>query len=150
MRTLNIDAHKGNTIKAICRVKRFYVKRFLCAFLFYFLPYFPFAQEQIDKNTIDISKVHFSTPLNDIAFFEATDTAVAEDAMPQLRFSQKLLQGFPPDIPLKVSGKNIFLKFTAHNSSDSIVQAYFFPGLFFTDIKVFKSVLDRQNKIFIK
>jgi len=148
MRTLNIDAHKGNTIKAICRVKRFYVKRFLCAFLFYFLPYFPFAQEQIDKNTIDISKVHFSTPLNDIAFFEATDTAVAENAMPQLRFSQKLLQGFPPDIPLKVSGKNIFLKFTAHNSSDSIVQAYFFPGLFFTDIKVFKSVSDRQNKSF--
>jgi signal transduction histidine kinase len=106
------------------------------------------AQAQIDKNPVDISKVHFSMPLNGLAFFEANDNFVAEDTMIRIRFSQKFLLELPTGNPLKVSGKNIYLKFTACNSSDSIVQAYFFPGLFFTDIKVFKSISDPQNKNF--
>ena len=56
------------------------------------------------------------------------------------------MQGFPPDIPFRVVGKDICLTLTAQKSDDSIVEAYVFAGFFFTDIKVFKASTDPSKK----
>jgi len=133
-------------LEPLLREKNCNPKFFLSAALLCFLSCLSIAQVQVSKNAIDFSKIQYSLSLNGLAFFETSDTVVAEDGIGKLRFSQKILQGFLPDIPFKVSGKNIYLKLFASNSTDSVAQVYFFPGVFFTDISVFKSGTNSQDK----
>lgn len=139
---MNGKTYPVNGVKNLCGflpgIKKFYVSFFLCQAIFIYTPYLSQAQQE-GAQIFDISAIQFSFSLSGYAFFETSDTAIAEHNICRAGFSQKLSAAFNQDLPFKVAGKNIYLKFVAYNRSDSIVQAYFFPGFFFTQIKLFKA-----------
>jgi two-component system, NarL family, sensor histidine kinase DesK len=148
---MNGRTYPANGIKNLCRflpgIKKFCAFFFSCLAILILAPYFSPAQ-QGDAQTFDISAIQFSFSLSGYVFFERPDTAIAEHNICGADFSQKFHSAFNKDLPFNVAGKNIYLKFATHNGSDSIVQAYFFPGSFFTEIKVFKSCKGLLTKSF--
>src|ERR1035438_710506 len=110
-----------NLFRFLSGAKKLYAPFILCQAIFYCTPYLSHAQQE-DREAPDISRIQFSFSLNRYVFFDTSDTAIAEDKICRASFSQKISAVFNQEFPFKVAGKNIYLKFAAHNSSDSIVQ----------------------------
>ena len=119
-------------------IRHFCSKIILFNSLIFYLPCYLNAQEQ-NTGDIDLSKISFSIHLSGRAFFESSDTTIADDSIPHLRFTQKILPEFTNRLPLEIAGKSLYLKFNIYNGSDSVCQSYFFPGFYFTSMKILKS-----------
>jgi len=92
----------------------------------------------VDTNSIDLSKIQFSILLRDRVFFAGPDSVIGNNVIPYLKFNRPL--------PSKTTAKNVYIKLALYNSSDSVQEAYFSPGLYFTSIQIFKSSVDELQK----
>jgi len=107
---------------------------------------------QPPNKSIDISKISFSVPLQGSIINE-----------PFAKFSDSLLIPFENENrnspnalliqPKKIIGKPVYLLFSLYNSSNSVKKCYFFPGIYFTDVRIYKKdssgkpSLDTKNGI---
>lgn len=112
------------------------------------IPCFLNAQSTIEPT--DVSKVLFSIQLSGRATFATSDTIVSNELIPDLKFTEPILGKYAESLSLKMTGKIIYLRFGFYNSSDSVKQFYFFPGFYFTDMKILKSGFEKNRLIEIK
>ena len=107
---------------------------------------------QPPNSSIDISKIAFSVPLQvsiiNGPFAQYDDSLLVPFKNANSKSPNTLLSQ-----PKKIIGKPTYLLFSLYNSSDSVKKCYFFPGVYFTDILIYKKdssgkpSLDTKNGI---
>jgi len=105
-------------------------------FLFCFIFYLS-LHAQKNLSYLDISKIQFSVSLKDSNLFEFSDSDISDSAIPSLKFSKSFSS--------TTTEKNIYVKLSLCNSSDSAQEIFFSPGFYFTNIKIFKSNPDNSQ-----
>lgn len=114
--------------------------RLLLAGLLYLLPALLCAQDTIQLDYTDISQIHLEEPSRKMRKKIASAYIGPEDSLPavfqQLRFTKGVVH--PIYIPSDHVTKKIAVRFNLCNSADSAQSVWFFPGLYFWKVQLYK------------
>jgi len=95
------------------------------------------AQDSLWNTYTDISKINLANPIS-----KTVSSAYSNQSskLPEIYQSLALKPGLQHkgNIPNSFVTKKIILKFNLCNSADSAVSVWFFPGFYFTDIRLYK------------
>jgi hypothetical protein len=94
------------------------------------LPVIDFAKVQLAQN-ITANCLYFADTLN-----QYNDANIAN-----IPFTQKIPAGISKTVKPKLVSKNIYLKFSIYNSSDSILNCYFYPGFIITALNCMELIV---------
>ena len=104
------------------------------------LPFPLSAQTERDSSFLDISTIETVAPLDQFASFTSFERNKLPDRdIANLKYSQKLPSSYTEKLPVRIVERNIYLRFSLYNSSDTANQVYFFPGLYCREIRLFRS-----------
>lgn len=93
------------------------------------------AQQQGSSSCIDISRIGLSSDISSAVSMAYTDkNKVIINEYPSVHFSEGIIH--TRTIPDKYVVKKALLRFTVCNSADSVRGVYFFPGLYFRQIRL--------------
>lgn len=94
------------------------------------------AQAVPGLDTIDVATIKFSHRLIDTALWYADGShAIKPAQLPDLVFTHKLPKPF--NISPDTVQNDLYLKFALRNSADTTIGVYFFPGFYFSEIKLY-------------
>ena len=119
------------------------------AFLFVssiFFSYNTYCQDSLQRECIDISKI--SAPRKIATNIESayiSKNESLESVFRTIRFEQGVIH--KKNIPNNYVTKKSIVKFSVCNSGDTTIGVYFFPGLHYRDIKLYKQESDQLVKI---
>jgi signal transduction histidine kinase len=92
-----------------------------------------------DSSFLDVSKISSVQLLGQSALFTSAKRNEVQDRdIPTLDISKQIPTSFRVTIPVEIAGKTIYVKFPLFNSSDSVQELYFYPGLYCKNIQIFK------------
>src|SRR5215471_6698888 len=116
---------------------------FIC-FLFY--SRYCFSQSPSDTTTIDIAKAIPYLAIRDkseVAFLSADSSL--ESSYPTINFKKG--SGFVKDIPPRLVNRKLVLRFNVRNSADDPDSDWFFPGLYYSSIQLYKLSYGNLTKL---
>jgi signal transduction histidine kinase len=107
-----------------------------------------FSQESPIHNIADIARVQTAVSLIHTAEFATSKrNSVQARDIPNLKISQKITRDLSEKLPLQLVEKTVLLRFPVENSSDSLIDFYFFPGMYCRQILLYKANIDSGNSI---
>jgi signal transduction histidine kinase len=102
-----------------------------------------------DSSLVDIAKVRFQKTLYKEILFAVSDSHQKKDGdIPLLVFEPGTFSKNNFSVPPSFMEKDIFLRFIAHNSADTLQTVYFMPGRFCENIKVFMASPENISQTF--
>jgi signal transduction histidine kinase len=106
------------------------------------------SQNKYDQEIPDISRIHTAVSLaNSAGFVTFKRNSLEPRDIPNLKISQKITSELTEKLPLPFIEKTILLKFPVQNTSDSVVDFYFFPGIYCEKILLYKNTPDSPQAI---
>src|SRR5271170_4428404 len=103
----------------------------LCIFLLLFLPFFTHSQTATPSDVIDAAAIDYASSINEYVLFQTRDNPVADDSIPYLDFTKKIPGKNSMRIPYEMISKTLYLKFMMKNTTDSLLQVYFYPCIYY-------------------
>ena len=116
---------------------------FCCLLLLFCFSYTSKAQADslnkiTDSTLLDVTKIRFQKILyNEIFFTSSSDHSIKDGDIPSLPFKLSPFNKNNTGVSPAYIEKDIYFRFTATNSADTIKRIYFMPGRFCTNVSVF-------------
>jgi len=108
--------------------------------LLLFVSYGATANTGGDSSFLDVSTVQSVQQLGKYVHYTSVrKNSIADKDIATLDISNVIPIKFRGSIPTEIAGKTIYLKFPLYNSTDSVEELYFYPGLYCKNIQLFKS-----------
>jgi signal transduction histidine kinase len=108
-----------------------------CFFLL--LPVFTSGQKAKDPGVLEASSIEYAGLINEYVFYEFGSKPVRDTQIPTLGFTGRIPGKNSMNIPYEMVNQTLYLKFMMSNSSDSLLQVYFFPGFYYKKIEIFSA-----------
>ena len=103
----------------------------------------------IDPASIDVATIRFAGRISNKALFFVDPTNNIEGTdIKSIPFTDTIPAGLAHRIPGKLIKKNIYLKFTLTNTSDSSINLFYLPGFYFEEITIYKAGIENGHPFF--
>src|SRR5215467_12101565 len=94
----------------------------------------------------DLSKIQTAEKIKSITYAAIKKNSVNDSEIAHLDISKTIPASYEERIPIQEVGKNLYLKFSLCNTSDSPVQMYFFPGKYCRELELFRTEMADSNR----
>src|SRR5688500_9257437 len=93
-----------------------------------------------DSMIVDVARLNFYEQINDQCWFVAAPKgSVPTEKIPQLDYRSDNIRKYKDGFPESLLEKDNFLKFVLSNSSDSVMEVYISPAIYFRRIALYKA-----------